>query len=159
MSEDILTFSKEDFETLTRPHNDVLVNSFLLNNIQIKHVLVDPGSSTNLIRWKVVEQLGLLDQIVPTSCVLNDFNMAGEITKGEITLLVNVSSVVQDAKFHVIEGDVRYNALLGRPWIHNVRAVPSTLHNMMKFPIKDGIKTVYGEPHTAKEMFAVHWEA
>nr|XP_009800008.1 PREDICTED: uncharacterized protein LOC104245985 [Nicotiana sylvestris] len=107
--------------------------------------IVVPGSSTNIIRSKVVEHLGLLDQIIPTSRVLKGFNMAGEATKEEITLPVNVSEVVQDAKFHVIDDDIRYNALLKRLWIHNMRVVLSTLHQMMKFPAKDGIKTVYGE--------------
>ncbi|XP_019258717.1 PREDICTED: uncharacterized protein LOC109236931 [Nicotiana attenuata] len=120
---------------------------------------MDPGSSANVIRSKVVRQLGLLDQIIPTSRVLNGFKMAGKVTKGEITLPVNMSGAVQNAKFHVIEGDMRYNALLGRPWIHNMRAVPTTLHQIMKFPTKDSIKTVYGEQHAAKEMFAVHGEA
>nr|XP_009774585.1 PREDICTED: uncharacterized protein LOC104224600 [Nicotiana sylvestris] len=143
MSEDILAFSEEYFKNLTRPHNDALVISFLINNVQIKRVLIDPGCSDNVIRSKVVEQLGLVDQIVPTSRVLNGFNMAGEATKGEITLPVNISGSVQDAKFHVIGGEMRYNALLGRPWIHNMREVPSTLHQMMKFPIKDGINTVH----------------
>ncbi|XP_070004610.1 uncharacterized protein [Nicotiana sylvestris] len=36
-----------------------------------------------------------------------------------------------------------------------MRAVPSTLHQMMKFPIEEGVKTVYGEQHAAKEMFAI----
>ncbi|XP_070009645.1 uncharacterized protein [Nicotiana sylvestris] len=114
---------------------------------------VDPGRSANIIRSSVVEQLGLQDQIVPASRVLN--GMASETTKGEIILLVNMARTIQDTKFHVIKGDMRYNALLGRPWIHNMRAVPSTLHHMMKFPTMDGVKTVYGEQHTTKEMFAV----
>ncbi|XP_070025190.1 uncharacterized protein [Nicotiana sylvestris] len=82
--------------------------------------------------------------------------MASETTKGEITLPVNVAGTTQNAKFHVIDGDMRYNALLGRSWIHCMRSVPSTLHQMMKFPTKDGIETVYGEKYEAKEMFAVH---
>ncbi|XP_070017312.1 uncharacterized protein [Nicotiana sylvestris] len=82
--------------------------------------------------------------------------MASEMTKGEITLPVNVASTTQNVKIHIIEGDMRYNPLLGRPWIHCMRAVPSTLHQMMKFPTKDGIKTVYGEQNEAREMFAVH---
>ena len=81
--------------------------------------------------------------------------MASETTKGEIILQVNVAGTIQEIKFHVIEGDMRYNALLGRPWIHNMRAVPSTLHQILKFPTSDGVKTVYGEQHAAKEMFAV----
>lgn len=31
-------------------------------------------------------------------------------------------------KFHVIVGDMSYNALLGRSWIHNMSVVLSTLH-------------------------------
>ncbi|XP_019267543.1 PREDICTED: uncharacterized protein LOC109244842 [Nicotiana attenuata] len=158
MPEDVLAFSEEDFETLSHPHNDALVISFLLNNIQIKCVLVDPGSSANVIRLKVVEQLELLSQIIPTSRDLCGFNMAGETTKGEITLPVNVSGTVRNTKFHVIEVDMRYNALLGRPRIHNMRAIPSTLHQKIKFSTEDSIKMVQGEQHAAKEMFAVHEE-
>ncbi|XP_070002447.1 uncharacterized protein [Nicotiana sylvestris] len=33
--------------------------------------------------------------------------------------------------------------------------VPSTLHQEMKFPTEDGVKTVCGEQHAAKEMFVV----
>nr|XP_016466521.1 PREDICTED: uncharacterized protein LOC107789260 [Nicotiana tabacum] len=82
--------------------------------------------------------------------------MASKTTKREITLPVNVVGTIQNAKFHIIEGDIRYNVLLGRPWIHCMRAVSSTLDQMMKFSTKDGIKTVYGEQHVAREMFALH---
>ncbi|XP_009803241.1 uncharacterized protein [Nicotiana sylvestris] len=81
--------------------------------------------------------------------------MASETTKKEIILLVNVARTIQDTEFHVIEGDMRYNALFGRPWIHNMRVIPSTLHQMMKFLTEDGVKTVYGEQHAAKEIFVV----
>nr|XP_009761016.1 PREDICTED: uncharacterized protein LOC104213253 [Nicotiana sylvestris] len=107
MTEDTLAFSEEDLETLAEPHNDALVILFLLSNIRIKRVLVDPGSSTNIIRSKVVEQLGLPDKIIPASRVLHGFNMAGEVTKGEIALPVDMSSTVQNTKFHIIGGDMR----------------------------------------------------
>ncbi|XP_016501339.1 uncharacterized protein LOC107819711 [Nicotiana tabacum] len=159
MTEDTLAFSEEDLETLAEPHNDVLVISFLLSNIRINRVLVDPGSSANVIRSKVVEHLGLLDQIIPASQVLHVFNMASKVMKGEIALPVDMSGTIQNTKFHVISGDMRYNALLGWLWIHSMRAIPSTLHQMIKFPTKDGITTIYGEHHAAKEMFAVYQEA
>nr|XP_016470033.1 PREDICTED: uncharacterized protein LOC107792335 [Nicotiana tabacum] len=88
---------------------------------------------------------GALDQIVPASRVLNGFNIKSKTMKGEIILPVNVVGTIQDTKFHVIEGDMRYNALLGRLWIHNIRVVPSMLHQMMKYPTMDGVKTVHGE--------------
>ncbi|XP_070019823.1 uncharacterized protein [Nicotiana sylvestris] len=82
--------------------------------------------------------------------------MASETTKGEIIHPINVVGTTKNAKFHVIDGDIRYNALLRRLWIRCMIAVSSTLHQMMKFPTKDGIKTIYGEQHAEKEMFVVH---
>ncbi|XP_070040249.1 uncharacterized protein [Nicotiana tomentosiformis] len=153
--EGTLSFGIEEDEGISQPHNNALIISILLNKAQVKRVLVDLGSSTNIIRSWVVEQLGLQNQVVLAARVLNDFDMASETTKGEISLLVNVAGTIQNTKFHIIEGDMRYNALLGRPWIHNMKAVPSTLHQVMKFPTSDGMKTVYGEQHAVKEMFAV----
>ncbi|XP_059285097.1 uncharacterized protein LOC132038444 [Lycium ferocissimum] len=153
--EGAIKFDDEDMEGIAQPHNDALVISILVNNVRIKRVLIDPSSSANIIRWRVVEQLGLLDQIVPAIRVLNGFNMACETTKDEITLPISMAGVVQHTKFYVTEGDMGYNALLGRPWIHLVRAVPSTMHQMLKFPTPEGIKTVRGEQRAAKEMFAV----
>ncbi|XP_070036034.1 uncharacterized protein [Nicotiana tomentosiformis] len=150
-----LSFNDEDAEGIMQPHNDALVISLLINKSRVKRVLIDPGSSANIIRSRVVEQLGLQDQIVSAVRVLNGFNIAYETTKGEITLPVNTAGTIQKAKFYVIKGDMRYNALFGRLWIHNMRAVPSTLHQMLKFPAPGGIKIIYGEQPVAKEMFVV----
>lgn len=139
-----LSFSDNDAKWIIQPHNDALVVSVLVNKIRIKRVLIDPGSSANIIRSKVVEQLGLQDRIVLAVRVLNGFNMACETTKGEITLLVNTAGIVREAKFYVIEGDMRYNALLGRPWIHHMRAVPSTLHQVLKFQSRGGSRQSTG---------------
>ncbi|XP_060216815.1 uncharacterized protein LOC132644252 [Lycium barbarum] len=142
-------------EGIAQPHNDALVISVLMNRFRIKRVLIDPGSSANIIRWRVIEQLGLLDQIVPAIRVLNGFNMACEMTKGEITLPINTAGTTQQIFFFVIEGDMGYNTLLGRPWIHLIKEVPSTMHQALKFLTSEGIKTIYGEQQAAKEMFAV----
>ncbi|XP_059285864.1 uncharacterized protein LOC132039395 [Lycium ferocissimum] len=93
--------------------------------------------------------------IVPVARVLSGLNMASETTKGEISLPVNIDGTIQQTVFYVIEGDMKYNALLGRPWIHSMRAVPSTLHQLLKFPTPEGIKTIRGEQPAAREMFAV----
>uniref|UniRef100_A0A1U7Y0G2 Uncharacterized protein LOC104239336 n=1 Tax=Nicotiana sylvestris TaxID=4096 RepID=A0A1U7Y0G2_NICSY len=106
MTEDALAFTKEDPKTLAETHNDALVISFLLSNVRIKRVLVDLGSLANVISSKVVEHMGLLDQIVPASQILHDFNIDSEVTKGEITLPVDMSGTVQHTKFHIIRGDM-----------------------------------------------------
>ncbi|XP_059310200.1 uncharacterized protein LOC132061387 [Lycium ferocissimum] len=141
-------------EGIVQLHKDALVISVLVNKFRIKRMLIDLGSSANIIRWRVIEELGLLDQIVPAIRVCNRFNMPCETTKGEI-LPINMAGTTQQTKFYVIEGDMGYNALLGRPWIHLMKAVPSTMHQALKFPTPEGIKTIHGEQQAAKEMFAV----
>ncbi|XP_060202184.1 uncharacterized protein LOC132630640 [Lycium barbarum] len=145
-----ISFSDKDVEGIIQPHNHALVISVLINKTHFKGILIYPGSSTNIIRWKVVKQLGLRHQIIPTTRVLNGFNMACETTKGEITLPVNAAGIVQYIKFYVIDGEMRYNALLGSPWLHIMRAVPSTLHQMLKFPTLEGVKNIHGEQPAAK---------
>ncbi|XP_070032791.1 uncharacterized protein [Nicotiana tomentosiformis] len=150
-----LSFNEKDAKGIMQPYNDVLVISVLMNKTQVKRMLIDPCSSANIIRSRVIEQLGLQDQVIPATLVLNEFNMTCETTKGKIILPVNVAEIIQETKFHVIEGDMRYNALFGRPWIHIMRAVLSTLHQVLKFLISEGIQTVFGEQPAAKEMFDV----
>ncbi|XP_070049640.1 uncharacterized protein [Nicotiana tomentosiformis] len=128
-----LSFNDEDVEGIVQPHNDALVIYVLINKSRVKRVLIDLGSSSNIIRSRVMEQLGPQDQIVLAVRVLNEFHMACETIKGEITLPANIAGTIQETKLYVIEGDMRYNALLGKPWIHNMRAVPSTLHQVLKF--------------------------
>ncbi|XP_070039851.1 uncharacterized protein [Nicotiana tomentosiformis] len=53
--ESTLSFEIEEAESISQPHNDVLVISILLNKVQVKRVLVDPGISANIIRSWVVE--------------------------------------------------------------------------------------------------------
>nr|XP_016486084.1 PREDICTED: uncharacterized protein LOC107806441 [Nicotiana tabacum] len=109
--EQAISFNDEDAEGVVQPHNDALVISMPINKSWVKRVLVDPDSSANIIRSRIVEQLGLQDQIVPVDRVLNGFNMACETTKVEITLPVNTAGTTQKMKFYVMEGDMRYNAL------------------------------------------------
>ncbi|XP_059285943.1 uncharacterized protein LOC132039487 [Lycium ferocissimum] len=132
-----------------------MVISFRIFKSHVKRILINPGSSANIIRWRVVERLRLLDQIILGAWVLSGFNMASETTKREISLPVNINKTILQTVFYVIEGEMKYNALFGTPWIHIMRALPSTLHQMLKFPTPEGIKTVHGEQPAAREMFTV----
>ena len=38
--------------------------------------------------------------------------------------------------------------LLGRPWIHDIKAVPSSLYQKVRFPHKGAIVTIYGDTLT-----------
>ncbi|XP_070053579.1 uncharacterized protein [Nicotiana tomentosiformis] len=55
VTEDDITFTEEDADGLLLPHNDALVIFLNVLDFKIKRVLVDPGSSANIIQWRVLE--------------------------------------------------------------------------------------------------------
>ncbi|XP_060178081.1 uncharacterized protein LOC132608014 [Lycium barbarum] len=139
ISEEVIIFIEEDANGVTLPHNDALVISVMIVDCQIRRILIDPGSSANIIQWKLIDQLSMMSKLTPSSRVLNGFNMESETTKGEIILPINAGGMIKHTKFYVIEGDLSYNAIFGRTWLHDMKAVPSTLHLLLKFPTPDGI--------------------
>ena len=52
---------------------------------------------------------------------------------------------------YVIDADISYNLLLGRPWIHANWIVPSTLHQCFKYVEDDAtVRTVFAEKQPFK---------
>ena len=45
--------------------------------------------------------------------------------------------------FMVIRSSSPYNGIIGRSRISALRAVPSTAHGMLKFPVEGGVVTLY----------------
>ncbi|XP_019261952.1 PREDICTED: uncharacterized protein LOC109239814 [Nicotiana attenuata] len=101
---------------------------------------LDPGNSANIIQWSILEQAKLIGSIIPATKLLAEFNLASVTTRGEILLPTNDEGVTKMTPFEVVDGDMGYNIILGRPWLHEMRAVPSTYHQLLKFPMREGIK-------------------
>ena len=59
-----------------------------------------------------------------------------------IELPIQVGPCTFDSEFIVMDINPSYNCLLGRPWIHMASAVPSTLHQKVKFVVEENLITV-----------------
>jgi len=57
-------------------------------------------------------------------------------TIGVVNLDIQMGHAEFNVEFQVLDINISYN-LLGRPVIHRAGAVPSTLHQLMKFVWKD----------------------
>ena len=55
-----------------------------------------------------------------------------EHTIGSIQLVLRAGPIVALTRFHVIDSAVPYHALLGWPWLHRHKLVPSTYHQCVK---------------------------
>ncbi|KAI3667466.1 hypothetical protein L6452_42524 [Arctium lappa] len=96
-----------------------------------------------------------LDDINRRSTTLVGFNGGTTNTMGEITLPVYAKGINRQTKFNVVDCSSAYNVMLGRPWIHNMKAVPSTYHQTLKFPTQWGVQEIKGERKVARECYKV----
>ncbi|XP_070052759.1 uncharacterized protein [Nicotiana tomentosiformis] len=126
-----ITFDDADADGLMIPHNDALVISLLIHDTNVKRVLIDLGSFVNIILLRVVNEMLMGDRVVPKAHSLSGFDNSTVITKGEIELSTYAEGVIKETKFQVIDMDMAYNVILGRPWIHVMDVVPSTLHQVI----------------------------
>ena len=76
-------------------------------------------------------------------------------TLGQIVLFVFAKGVNKQTRFNVIDYKSAYNAILGRPWIHEMKAVPSTYHQTLKFPSPWGIQEIKSEQRVAREWYKI----
>ncbi|XP_059310245.1 uncharacterized protein LOC132061441 [Lycium ferocissimum] len=64
---------------------------------------------------------------------------------GEIDLALEIGPVEFTVEFQVMDISASYNLLIGRPWIHMAGAVPSTLHQNLKFVWNHQEIVIHGE--------------
>ncbi|XP_019253866.1 PREDICTED: uncharacterized protein LOC109232556 [Nicotiana attenuata] len=153
--DDDITFMEEDTDGLLLPHNDALVISVNMLDLKIKRVLVNPGSSANIIQWRVLEQAKLTGSIIPATKLLTGLNHASVTTRGEILFLKKAEEVMKTTLFEVVDGDMGFNIILVRSWLHKMKAVPSIYHQLLKFPMPEGIKQIRDDQLAAKEVNAI----
>ena len=71
------------------------------------------------------------------------------IPKGQIRLPVQTGMDVVEVDFIIVNIFSPYMAIMGRPWLHTLGAVSSTLHQKMKYPFGDQVLEIVGNQTTA----------
>ncbi|XP_021767502.1 uncharacterized protein LOC110731890 [Chenopodium quinoa] len=141
-------------------HHDGLVISLPVGNCMIKRILVNNGSSANSIMIDTLKHMNIDEKsIVNKSTMLVGFSGETKKTSGEITLATYTKGINLQVKFLVIDTLSSYNMILGRPWIHEMKAIPSTYHKVIKFPTRWGIQEIKGDPKEAKECYKISLKA
>ena len=82
------------------------------------------------------------------------------IPEGQISLPVNMEGKEVMVTFIVVRSFSPYTTILGRPWIHAMGAVLSTLHVKVKFPTEQGVAIVQGNQQVARQCLiaAISWK-
>ncbi|GJY14686.1 reverse transcriptase domain-containing protein [Tanacetum coccineum] len=114
----------------------------------VHRMYVDGGSSLKILYEHCFNRFlpEVRNQMIPATTPLVGFS--GEIIwpLGQISLLVKIGDEEHSTsawmKFMVVRSPSPYNEIIGRPGIRKIRAVPSTAHRMLKFPVAGGTVTL-----------------
>ena len=128
-----ITFIDEDMEVQYPDHSRPLYVATWINDVHIRRALVDIDASLNLVPASTLQAAEIpLNRVIGTSVEVASFARMQEHTIGSIQLVLRVGPIVALTRFHVIDSVVPYHALLGRPWLHRHKLVPSTYHQCVK---------------------------
>ena len=87
----IIGFSEEDAQRLHHPHDDALVISIRVEDYNIHQVLVDNGSSADILYYPVFQQMRIdKERLIPTNTPLVGFGGSQVFPLGAVTLPVMV---------------------------------------------------------------------
>ncbi|XP_076921044.1 uncharacterized protein LOC143582333 [Bidens hawaiensis] len=118
-------------------------------------ILVDNGSSVNIIQLDTLKRMNIPEsEIVSKSSVLVGFSGEAKSTVGEIKLLVYVEGVNSINKLCVTDALTSFSVILGRPWIHEMKAVPFDLSPMHQDVDTMEIVKIQGDQQEAKDCYA-----
>ena len=125
----VLSFSEADKQRTIQPHDDALVVTLRICGYDVKKVMVDQGSAAEIMYPDLYKGLGLKPENLTTyNSPLVSFESKMVVPKWQIRLPVQAGTNVVEVDFIVVDAFSPYTAIIGRPWLHTLGAVSSTLH-------------------------------
>ncbi|VFQ98025.1 unnamed protein product [Cuscuta campestris] len=154
-----IVFTDRDLPPTGEDHNDPLVITMDINGVDVAWVLVDTGSSVDILYLETFQKLRLCrTQLEPLKTPLSGFTGDTVEAEGSIVLPVELGSgektVWKKMRFIVVDIKCVHNAILGRPDINKVGAMISMPHLCMKFHTPGGVGEVKGDQRNARECYA-----
>ena len=139
-----ITFSDFDMEGCQHPHDDPLVIKAIVANKTIHKVLVDNGSSADIIFASAFDKMGIgMKKLGPVNTCLRGFSRERVLPLGSVQLVLTLGDppcqATTTVRFLIVEALSAYNMLLDRPSLNAIRAVPSAYHMVIKFPTANGV--------------------
>ena len=113
--------------------------------------MVDGSSEAEVMYLDLHKRLRLKpEDLMPYNSPLMSFNRKLVILKGMIRLPIQTGPKIVEVNFIVMDTYSPYTAIVGRPWLHTLGAVASSLHQKVKFLSGDQVLEIYGCQSTAR---------
>lgn len=136
---------------------------------EVWRVLVDQGSFAEVMYYDLFKKLDLPESALQLAEVpLIGFNGAPVWPLGRVFLPIVVGSVTLSMEFVVVNVPDPYNAILGQSWLHDMKAIASTYHQVRFIGSTGRQEDLYGDQvastkyyvsavHNSRTPKQVHW--
>ena len=153
-----ITFSDSYLERCQHPHDDPLVVRAIVANTTVHRVLIDNGSSADIIFASAFGKMGIgREKLEPFNTHLRGFSGEKVLPLGSIQLVQTLGEppcqATTIARFLIVDAPSAYNMLLGRPSLNAIKAIPLAYHMIIKFPTIHGVGMVRGDQRVARECY------
>lgn len=124
-----LSFSGEELPEEGQNHNRALDISVKCKDDALDRVLVDIGSSLNIMPKRTLAKLSYQGLAMkPSVLIVKAFDGSRRTMIGEVELPILIGPHIFQITFQVTDINSAYNYLFRHPWRHVAGAVTSTLH-------------------------------
>ena len=153
-----IVFPERNGHGIRQPHDDLLVIMLKVEEFNIHQVLINNGSSADIIYLPVFQQMKIdKKRIRPFTSPLLSFMGDRIVPKGIVTLIVIVGTypaqVTKEIDFLIVNCPSTYNIILGRPALNKLRAATSTYYLKVKLPTAHEVEEIRGDQVLARESY------
>ncbi|KAL2499539.1 Uncharacterized protein Adt_25089 [Abeliophyllum distichum] len=154
---DPISFTEEDMRGVHYLHCDALVVRAVVARNGLGRMLVDNGSSVNVIFSSMYEQMNIDVSLEPSTEPLYGFTGDCVTPKGIVRLAVTMGEELLTAhtfiEFLVVDRRSAYHGVLGRLALKELWVVTFIHHLCMKFSTERGIATIRGNQPEARKCY------
>nr|XP_025697379.1 uncharacterized protein LOC112798324 [Arachis hypogaea] len=154
-----ITFNQTDIYSATPNTDDPVVISVQTGDLLVRKVLLDPGSSADVLFYSTFSKMNLSEKLIqPSSGELVGFSGERVPIKGYIWLKTTMGndslSKTLDIHYLIVNCPSPYNIILGRPALNMFKAVISTYHLCVKFQAQGGkIARIHSDCQQARQCY------
>ncbi|XP_050222531.1 uncharacterized protein LOC126672623 [Mercurialis annua] len=152
------------------PHQDALVIFAIIKTKLVKQLMIDRGSSVNLLSLSDLHALGgITSDLKPLNTSVLGLGGTPLIVEGKVDLELEIGADLQQLRqkemtkaeptlkvttsFAIVNMSIVYNGILGRPALSDIGAMICIRYLLLKIPTPEGTITIKGDQYFSRNCF------